>query len=80
MKSKNENIRFLLGTAANAPKYEFVIDYPDADGVMRKANEYGDPLPYETEKPKGGLLIEVVDEETKDLLVELRRKLQSGSQ
>ena len=75
MKSRNDIIRFLIGTATNAPKYKFVIDYPDEKGVRHKVNEHGEPLPYDTEKPKGGLLIEVVDEETATTLIGLRNDL-----
>lgn len=70
-KSKDNNIRFLLGTITNAPEYKIIIDYPDSNGVQHKVNEYDEPLPYNMEKPTEVLIINVIREETKNTLIKL---------
>jgi len=63
-----------MATAKNTPSYKVIIDYPDADGTMRKVNEYDERLPYEMIVPRGTLLMEVVDEKSKDVLIDLAAK------
>ena len=79
-RSKNDNIRFLLGTITGAPAYKLLIDYPDSNGVRHKVNEYNEPLPYDMEKPEGVLFLDVASEECKNSLISLRFNLNNPEQ
>jgi len=72
MKSKDANIKFLLGTATNKPTYKFIIDYPDSSGVRRKVTDDGMPLPYNIAIPAGMLQVKAESQQLKDEIVNLK--------
>ena len=79
-RTKDNNIRFLLGAITNSPAYSVIIDYPDSSGIRRKVNEYDEPLPYDMTKPEGVLLLDVASEECKNSLISLRFNLNNPEQ
>ena len=79
-RTKNDNIRFLLGVMTNTPGYSMIIDYPDSSGVRHKVNEYDEPLPYDMEKPKGVLCLNITSEELKNSLISFCFNLKNPEQ